>query len=323
MTKEVADATINFIGKNIKEGDSFNVEWFGGEPLLGVPVIDYIVDRIETLCKEKKCKVRYTMISNGSLIEQQVIEKMKKWNISSIQITLDGYKEDYNKVKDYINPKLYNFDKIISNIEQLNDNGIFVGIRMNYDVVNYYSLKKLIAYLYEKFKERKKIRYYVYPVWSSLIDNEDAFVSSAEADTMYIDLLKDLVKYNMSDIRRIARLGYRRSQCHACHECGFTIFPDGRIGKCDETFTQTVGDVWNGVTNREVYAYWTSHELDEYCKSCIYLPTCQGGCRASHHTKMPQCFAHKEIINDLLVWYIDYMDTKKNEMEQKSELREN
>lgn len=314
MSKEVADASVKFIEKNVNDGESFNVEWFGGEPLLGINVIDYIVGQVDELCRKKNCKVRYTMISNGSLIDCKVAEQIKNWNIKSIQITLDGYEEDYNRVKNYIDPKRYNFKTVIEGISLLNDKDIFVGIRMNYDVVNYSSLKKLIAYLYKRFTGKTGIKYYVYPVWSSLIDDENTFISSTEADKKYMDLLKDLVNYNMSDIRKIARLGYRRSQCHACHECGFTIFPDGKIGKCDETFTQIVGDVWNGVTNREVYDYWTSYELDEYCNDCIYLPMCQGGCRASHHTKMPQCFAHKDIINDLLVWYIDYMDAKKKKI---------
>lgn len=312
MSKNVADATIRFINKNINEGEFFNVEWFGGEPLLGIDIIDYIVNQINQICQKKNCKVRYTMISNGSLIDPHVAQQLKEWNIKSIQITLDGYEDDYNRIKSYVDSEHYNFKRVIEGINLLNNKGIFVGIRMNYDVNNYKSLKKLIAYLHEKFIDKTNIRYYVYPVWSSLIENDDTFISTTEADKMYMDLLKDLVSYNMNDIRQVARLGYRRSQCHACHECGFTIFPDGKIGKCDETFTQTVGDVWNGITNNDVYKYWTSFELDEYCKNCIYLPMCQGGCRASHYTKMPQCFAHKKIVNELLVWYIDYLDEKRN-----------
>lgn len=314
MSRDVVDATVQFIEENVNGGETFNVEWFGGEPLLMPSVINYIVEQVDEMCRRKNCKVRYTMISNGSLVDREMVISLKKWNVKSIQITLDGYKEDYNRVKNYINPQKYNFEKVIEGIQLLNDNDISVVIRMNYDGINYDSLKKLIFYLHENLGEREGIRYYVYPVWSSLIEGEGAFVSSTEADKRYVDLLKELVKYKMSDIRKIARLGYRRSQCHACHECGFTIFPDGQIGKCDEAFTQKVGDVWKGVTNKEIYSYWTSYELDEYCKECIYLPTCQGGCRASHHTKMPQCFAHKNVIAELLIWYINYMDAKREEL---------
>ena len=161
MSKEVADASVKFIERNIKEGECFNVEWFGGEPLLGINVIDYIVRQVDELCRKKNCKVRYTMISNGSLIDCAVAEQIKNWDIKSIQITLDGYEEDYNRVKDYINPERYNFEAVIEGISLLNDKDIFVGIRMNYDVVNYSSLKKLIAYLHKRFTGKKGIKYYV------------------------------------------------------------------------------------------------------------------------------------------------------------------
>ena len=315
MPKKLARDVVGFIDTMTQENDSFNIEWFGGEPLLNIPIIEEITSLVSDLCRRKHCKVQYSMISNGSLIEADLVKQMKeKWHLKSIQITLDGYADEYNAIKNYYNSEEHNFCRVIENIKLLVSAQIHVGIRMNYDANNYKSLAQLIEYLHKEFAGMPNIRYYVYPVWTSLIDGQNQFISSTEADKQYLNLLKLLVTYNMGSIRKLARLGYRKYQCHACHKCGFSIFPNGKIGKCDETFTQTIGDIWDGVSNEELYHYWTSPDLDEQCIDCIYLPICQGGCRSYRHTHMPQCFAHKNILPDLLKWYVEYMETQRKKI---------
>ena len=53
MTKEVADAVINFIAGRLNEGDTLKVEWFGGEPLLNPDIIDYIFTALKKIGKER------------------------------------------------------------------------------------------------------------------------------------------------------------------------------------------------------------------------------------------------------------------------------
>ena len=42
MSKDVADATINFIERGVSNKDTIKIEWFGGEPLLNIDIIDYV-----------------------------------------------------------------------------------------------------------------------------------------------------------------------------------------------------------------------------------------------------------------------------------------
>jgi uncharacterized protein len=116
----------------------------------------------------------------------------------------------------------------------------------------------------------------------------------------------------MCSIKDVARLHYRKNQCHACSINSYTVFPNGDIGKCSETFIQTIGNVWNGVIDIEKNNIWTSTELDEECKDCVYLPLCQGGCRSSNFTKMPKCYVNKEILPDILKWYIESLESARN-----------
>ncbi len=313
MTKEVADQAIAFITTILEPNDTLTFEWFGGEPLLNTDIIDYIIEKIKPICNSLNCVIQSNIISNGSLINEIIIEKMlNKWNIKSIQITLDGDEYLYNKTKAYVQEEKYNFDKVINNIKLLSEKNIHVSIRMNYDTSNYESLSRLIDYLYIKFRDYKNIFYYVYPLWDSLNEDDvNPFKSNAMADNNLLKLFDKIASYNMTPIRMLARLNYKKFQCVSCSEGSFTIFPDGKLGKCSETFMQKIGDVWNGVTDTATLKKWTDVKIDGKCDKCVYLPLCQGGCRSSLFTKMPQCFAYKPIIPDILRWYVETIKNTK------------
>ena len=175
---------------------------------------------------------------------------------------------------------------------------------MNYDTTNFESLYSLIEFLHVKFLGYSNISYYVYPIWSS-----ENFISTTEADGNFIKLVELLIKNKMGSIRRIVRLNYKKNACQSWNENTFTILPDGKISKCCETYDRIIGDILNGITDKQTFEFWTNPEIDEKCYNCIYLPICQGGCKAAYFNKMPQCFALKPIINEFLKWYVDFLDT--------------
>lgn len=306
MNIETANNLVNYICGMIDNNDELQIEWFGGEPLLNTKVIDYVSKELTKRIANKLDSLQVYIITNGSLITPEIAKKMKEtWKIRGVQITLDGYDDYYDSVKKYKNPKIHNFFTTVSNIQLLLEQGIHVSVRMNYVNNNYDSLRKLIIYLHERFNEKKGIRFYIYPLWSSL--NGD-FISNASADLRLIELYKLLVSYNMTTIQSIARLNYRKHQCRACNKYSFNILPDGRIGKCSEVFNQIIGNVNSGIYNKDVYNLWTDNDIEEKCKECVLLPLCQGGCRASRFSNMTQCYVHKPIFEELLIWYVEYLD---------------
>ncbi len=312
MSSHVADNVIDFISKTLQKGDTLKIEWFGGEPLLNSQIIDYIYFKLKGICLEKKCITHNTIISNGSLISQELATKLKKdWDIELIQITLDGFDGDYNSIKNYYEPSKHNFYNVINSIKYLANEGIHVTIRMNYDTHNYSSLVELINYLHNELKDYSNISYYVYPVWSSIDEQvEGSFCSTTEADLNLLNLFDLLIRNKMGTARKIARLNYKKQACQAWSENSLTILPDGKITKCCESYNQIIGDVWRGITNKELFDYWVDYRLDNKCCDCVYLPLCQGGCKSSHFSRMPQCFALKPIINEFLVWYVSYLDAE-------------
>lgn len=319
MSLETAEKVVKFIDDRLNNNDILKIEWFGGEPLLKTDIIDFIYDKLKKICKDKNCSLYSSIISNGSLVDEKLAYKMKnEWEIGRIQITLDGYEKEYNDAKNYCNPKKYNFKTVINSIKYLANQGMHVTIRMNYDTSNYESLCKLINYLHDELIDYKNISYYVYPLWSSIEENaEGSFSSNAQADDNLLKLFELLVKNKMGSVSNIARLNYKQHSCQAWSENSLTILPDGKISKCCESYNQTLGDVDNGITNKESYKFWVNPNLDEKCIECVYLPLCQGGCKASHFSRMPQCIAYKPIFTDILKWYVDHLEKQREKMNTK------
>lgn len=300
MTIETADKVINYIINHYNNETRITFEWFGGEPLLNTKIIDYIFDKLTPFCKEHNCKLQSEFITNGSLINEEIAKKMKKWNTINVQITLDGNENEYNKIKDYNNKK-YNFNSVIEGIKLISKD-IHTSIRMNYNIDNFESLSSLIDYL--ATIRTNKLSCYIYPLWNSLGDTEDKFKSQACADNNLIILFDKLVDNKLADLKLIARLNYKKGVCSSCSTNSIAIFPDGTIGKCSETFNQRLGDLNIGIIDKKLFKFWTSPEIDEMCKNCKLLPICQGGCKSSYFTEMPKCHPYKNIINDLIKWYV-------------------
>ena len=100
MSKETADLIINFITERISLYNSLQIQWFGGEPLVNYKIIDYITEKLKPLIEKYNIKYSSTMISNGYLFNDELIKKAKnEWKLKKIQITLDGLKDTYQKIK--------------------------------------------------------------------------------------------------------------------------------------------------------------------------------------------------------------------------------
>lgn len=85
--------TVNKVKKyfnNLKERyRHVAITWYGGEPLLAFPIIEELMESIYEKFERKYVAV--SVVTNGYLLTENVARKMKKLNISSIQITIDQF----------------------------------------------------------------------------------------------------------------------------------------------------------------------------------------------------------------------------------------
>ena len=147
MTKETAEKTAYYI-QNHCGGHKVSLSWFGGEPL-------YNREAIEIICrilKKENVEFKSSAVSNGYLFDKDTVETaVRDWNLKSVQITLDGTEETYNKVKAFVYKGVNPYQTVMENIGHLLDAEVRVQIRLNMDLYNAEDLMKLVEELAERF----------------------------------------------------------------------------------------------------------------------------------------------------------------------------
>ena len=153
MSKEQANRYIEFIIKlaTIKKAENVMINLFGGEPLVNIEIGFYILEKIMTYCNENAIYFSSSIITNGTLINEAILDKLLSFNCKSIQITLDGIKEIHDSRRIDKQGK-GSFDKIIDVLKMLN---MKVGdlktfntvIRINIDKINIGATYELLNYI--------------------------------------------------------------------------------------------------------------------------------------------------------------------------------
>lgn len=96
------------------------------------------------------------MVTNGSLFTTGLIRETKEeWNLTKVQIPLDGDLNEYCRRKNYIDNDPAVFDRVIASINLLLTEGISLMIRLNTDFDNADQLFKFAEKLSELVKYRK------------------------------------------------------------------------------------------------------------------------------------------------------------------------
>ena len=99
MTKEVGKAAVDYIIAHSGKRKHCEIDFFGGEPLVNMPVVKYVTEYVRQKEKEIGKVFKLTLTTNGVLLNDENIKWLNDNNISMV-LSLDGRKE----VHDYMRP---------------------------------------------------------------------------------------------------------------------------------------------------------------------------------------------------------------------------
>lgn len=100
MSWETAEKALNFLWKHSADSSSVNIAFYGGEPLLQMPLIERAIEYSERLFKGKK--LTFSMTTNGTLLNKEKILYFQEHDVS-LMISLDGPKEINDKYRVFAN----------------------------------------------------------------------------------------------------------------------------------------------------------------------------------------------------------------------------
>ena len=292
MSFEVGKRALDFLIENSGSRHNLEVDFFGGEPLMNFQVVKDLVAYARSVEKAHNKNFRFTLTTNGVLVDDDVIEFANK-ECSNVVLSLDGRKEIHDRYRvDYAGNG--SWDKIVPKFQKFVEarNGKNYYMRGTFTHANPDFLKDIQQMLDLGFSELSMEPVVCAPGDPAELTEDDMTVVMKQYEDL-ADLMlqrdkegKPFTFYHyMIDLTGGPCIYKRISGCGSGTEYT-AVTPWGDLYPChqfvgDEKFR--LGDVWNGVTNHEIQSEFAACNVYAHpeCKDCWARLYCSGGCAAN------------------------------------------
>ena len=267
MTAETADKVVRYIVKH-RGDEKVSLKWFGGEPLVNARVIDQICTEL----REQGVPFRSSMISNGYLFDADKVQCAKDlWQLRSVQITLDGTEQTYNRVKAYVHQGVNAFERVLQNIAMLTAAGIRVSIRLNVDKHNIGEMTELVQLLHQRFGTNEHLSIYSHELFGERTPEDEVEIFAQQTQ-----LAQQIAACGYKNHERGLQKNVKLNHCMADGDGGVVIVPDGHLGKCEHyTDREFFGHIGSEKRDKAILRKFKERRADiDACATCPYYPQC-------------------------------------------------
>lgn len=124
MSEDTALAALKFFHSYFSDGIG-TLQFFGGEPLLNIELIESICERVSTdVVRNQSLVSNFAIVTNGTLINDRAIKLFNKYRFI-VTISLDGNKEQNDAQRMFRKGTESVHDKVVEMIKQLNKRRLF------------------------------------------------------------------------------------------------------------------------------------------------------------------------------------------------------
>ena len=292
MSFEVGKRALDFLVENSHGRTNLEVDFFGGEPLMNFDVVKQLVAYARSIEKEKGKNFRFTLTTNGMLIDDDVIDFANK-EMSNVVLSLDGRKEVHDRFRvDYAGKG--SWEKIVPKFQKLVEarGGKNYYMRGTFTHHNPDFLKDIQTMLDLGFDELSMEPVVCASGDPSELTMEDLPIVLAQ----YEELAKLMMErdkqgkpftfyHYMIDLAGGPCIYKRISGCGSGTEY-MAVTPWGDLYPChqfvgDEKFK--LGDIWKGVDNTAIQDEFMQCNVyaRKECRDCWARLYCSGGCAAN------------------------------------------
>ena len=292
MSFEVGKQALDFLIAHSGTRKNLEVDFFGGEPLMNFDVVKQLVAYARSIEKEAGKNFRFTLTTNGVLIDQDVIDFCNK-EMSNVVLSLDGRKEVHDRFRvDYAGHGSY--DKIVPKFQEL--------VRQR-DGKNYYMRGTFTHHnpdFLEDIKTMLNLGFTELSMEPVVTAKGDPSGLTEEDLPILMQQYEDLAKLQLERYREgrpftfyhymIDLTGgpciYKRiSGCGSGTEY-MAVTPWGDLYPCHQFVGEEkfkLGNIWDGVTNTEIQQEFASCNVYARpdCHDCWARLYCSGGCAAN------------------------------------------
>ncbi len=296
MSLETGKRALDFLIEQSGTRRNLEVDFFGGEPLLNWQVCKELVAYGRELEKKFDKNFRFTLTTNGILINDDVIDFCNK-EMSNVVLSLDGRKITNDEMRVSLNGK-GSYDLIVDKFKKFAQSrgqqdyymrGTYTNKNLDFasDVIHMadlgfkeLSIEPVVADKNEPYALQDKDLPILKEQYQILADEMLNRYRKGNGFTFY---------HYMIDLENGPCIVKRVSGCGVGTEY-MAVTPSGELYPChqfvgDEKFL--LGDIWNGITHSEVLEQFEKCNVYSHkeCKDCFAKLYCSGGCAANaYHT---------------------------------------
>lgn len=331
MSARVQDAVVRFVEESYAQQPfkEFRVTWYGGEPLLGPDIIERLSAQFLAFCDEHGIAYHAALMTNGTLADEAMMERMYACGVRSVQVTFGGKGEVHDRERKAVDGSS-TYQAVYGNTRRMLDDDIAaVHVEYVYDADN---LQSCIEVADELAPHPNIYTHFPYPKMDYNGDFYDEagnckfnLQSPAERAQGY----RDIVLATQPDASHWHQL---LRPVH--HHCGvqterfFVIDEQGRAYKCicdvDKPETRALFNVCDPPEERTVnwktLMYYMAHNpvRENACRTCRILPICNGYChidRDPERSWVPvRCHPIKWVIEDYLKAYYRTLQEERGDL---------
>jgi uncharacterized protein len=317
MTLERAVSVGDWIERELDrvQPERLTLMFFGGEPLLNLPVMYYLSERMSEAARERGLPMSITIITNGLLLTPDVVDRLLPHGLSGVKITLDGDRETHNRMRP-LRGGQGTFDRIIENVRRVAGR-VRIAIGGNFDESSVDSYPGLLQFLREQDFADKLVKVNFKPVirtdaptpkgvlplipvssdgkplggtCMTAVGGGNSRASACDS----CGFAEEKMSFLREETKRLGLPtpdGVHNGPCHVHMKHAHTIGPDGSLYACPG-FTGELGLSTGHIDDRrESMREANRGRFDRLhpwaeCGDCAFIPVCAGGCLVASHTQL-------------------------------------
>lgn len=263
----------------------------GGEPLLHPNIFEFLEEVV-------KRKIKFAILTNGTMIDKGMAKKIKYYNPLFVQISIDGVEGTHDNIRGN-----GNFEKALQGIDNLKSENIKVLVSFTAQKSNYKELKGLTK-ICQKHKVDKLW-------WDRVVtDDENLYLSTEEFKELVTDCNKLI--HGFHPFQNYSCVNNQRSlQCLGTNDMGYrcgagrsliVILANGDVMPCrrlpfviGNIKENELDDIIRNNLMKELASFYAPAE----CLGCKDLNRCYGGSRCVTYAQTGELY--KKDVNCFVV----------------------
>lgn len=292
MSFEVGKKALDFLVSNSGSRCNLEVDFFGGEPLLNFDVVKRLVAYGRELEKKKEKHFRFTLTTNGVLLNDEIIEFANK-EMDNIVLSIDGRREVHDHMRPFKNGQ-GSYDLILDKFKKVAESRgqTRYYVRGTFTHHNLDFVKDVLSLADQGFEQISVEPVVADPEEPYAIREEDIPVICEGYDELAKEMLRRRKEgrgfnffHYMIDLSGGPCVYKRLSGCGSGTEY-LAVTPWGDLYPCHQFVGEEkfcLGNVEEGIRNTDMQDTFKLCNVyaKEECRDCFAKFYCSGGCAAN------------------------------------------